>query len=364
MISKTNIRKHVAAPFLLIGNHFANAGSPDITYIVERKNWSIKWDGIQLCEYVSFNSAYKAKVSSWPFISGGKILHFGSQFHWQNWHDVVRGRRKIVVNYFHGKPTDGEVFEKHFNYFIKRFNEIDLVTVPNDLTERLLLDHAVDSSKIIKVPIGVDTNVFKPSEQPSSFFKDKFALPKDKFIIGSFQKDGNGWGRGETPKLIKGPDLFVELVAELNKRLPVFVFLTGPARGYVKERLEADNIPYKHMFFKDYFSIVDAYRALDLYLMTSREEGGPKALLECCATKTPIFSNSVGMAPEVLTGNLNKLLLTGEANFDAEFIANFLSNKDAYKSIGDEMLSRAKDYDWSIIGKNLIENVYNPLLVT
>ena len=71
-------------------------------------------------------------MSSWPFISGGKILHFGSQFHWQNWHDVVRGRRKIVVNYFHGKPN-GKVFG--CSLFYKRFNEIDLVTVPNDLTE-------------------------------------------------------------------------------------------------------------------------------------------------------------------------------------------------------------------------------------
>ena len=58
-----------------------------------------------------------------------------------------------------------------------------------------------------------------------------------------------------------------------------------------------------------------------------------------------------------MSGSLNKLLLTGDANFDTEFIANFLSNKDAYKSIEDEMLSRAKDYDWSNIGKNLIENV-------
>ena len=162
--------------------------------------------------------------------------------------------------------------------------------------------------------------------------------------------------------MIKGPDLFVELVAELNKKLPVFVFLTGPARGYVKKRLEAYNIPYKHLFFNDYLSIVDAYRALDLYLMTSREEGGPKAILECCATKTPIFSNSVGMAPEVFSGNLNKFLLTGEPDIDTELIAEFLSDKDTDKSMADKMLLRAKDFDWSNISRDLIKNVYNPLL--
>ena len=364
MFSKSNIRKSVSTPFLLIGKKFTNVGTPDVTYVVERKNWSIKWDGIQLCTHISKNSSYKARVSSWPFLFGGKILHFGSQFHWQNWHEVVHGNHKIIVNYFHGKPTDGVGFKRHFDYFIEKIHEIDLVTVPNDLTLKLLLDHEVERSKIIKIPIGVDTKIFAPSQNPSYNFKDKFGLPKDKFIIGSFQKDGNGWGRGDTPKFIKGPDLLVELVAELNKKLPVFVFLTGPARGYVKKRLDEYNIPYKHLFFRDYLSIVDAYRALDVYLMTSREEGGPKALLECFATKTPIFSNRVGMAPEVFSGNLNKFLLTGKTTIDAESVANFLLGKNNDKSITDEMLLRARDYDWSEISSDLIENVYNPLLVS
>ena len=42
------------------------------------------------------------------------------------------------------------------------------------------------------------------------------------------------------------------------------------------------------------------YNILDLYLVTSRVEGGPQAILECALSKTPILSTRVGVAPEVL----------------------------------------------------------------
>ena len=42
------------------------------------------------------------------------------------------------------------------------------------------------------------------------------------------------------------------------------------------------------------------YNILNLYLVTSRVEGGPQAIFECALTKTPILSTRVGVAPEVL----------------------------------------------------------------
>ena len=43
------------------------------------------------------------------------------------------------------------------------------------------------------------------------------------------------------------------------------------------------------------------YNCLDLYLVTSRHEGGPQAILECASNKTPILSTDVGFANKVLT---------------------------------------------------------------
>ena len=42
------------------------------------------------------------------------------------------------------------------------------------------------------------------------------------------------------------------------------------------------------------------YNACDLYVVGSRYEGGPQAVLECAATQTPIVSSDVGIAGEIL----------------------------------------------------------------
>ena len=34
--------------------------------------------------------------------------------------------------------------------------------------------------------------------------KHNLGIPEDYLVIGSFQKDGEGWGEGLKPKLIKG----------------------------------------------------------------------------------------------------------------------------------------------------------------
>ena len=39
---------------------------------------------------------------------------------------------------------------------------------------------------------------------------------------------------------------------------------------------------------------------LNLYIVSSRYEGGPQAILECATTKTPIISTDVGIAASVL----------------------------------------------------------------
>ena len=68
-------------------------------------------------------------------------------------------------------------------------------------------------------------------------------------MICSFQKDGIGWGEGLEPKLIKGPDIFVETMRNLKAAgLPVVAMLTGPARGYVKLMLDKYNVPFIHNY--------------------------------------------------------------------------------------------------------------------
>ena len=43
------------------------------------------------------------------------------------------------------------------------------------------------------------------------------------------------------------------------------------------------------------------YNSLDLYIVSSRFEGGPQSIPECAATKTPIISTNVGCSEAYLS---------------------------------------------------------------
>ena len=49
-------------------------------------------------------------------------------------------------------------------------------------------------------------------------------LSRDRFnvmLVGSFQKDGVGWGVGSEPKLIKGPDVLLDVVGEAKEWITI-----------------------------------------------------------------------------------------------------------------------------------------------
>jgi len=81
----------------------------------------------------------------------------------------------------------------------------------------LLIEYGVKEEKIVVIPLGIDLSIFKPySEKERKKLRKKLKIPLDKTIIGSFQKDGIGWGEGLKPKWEKGPDIFCKVIKKIS----------------------------------------------------------------------------------------------------------------------------------------------------
>ena len=50
-------------------------------------------------------------------------------------------------------------------------------------------------------------------------------------------------------------------------------------------------------------SLNELYNCLDLYIVSSRVEGGPRSIIECGLNKTPLISTDVGIAEYILDKN-------------------------------------------------------------
>jgi len=335
-----------------------------VRFIIENANWAIRTVGENIRDEINKIHSDTVTVTVTPAGSLNSVVHFASQYMWQTWGKATGGTNKYVVSFFHGKHEDGPEVSQHIDQFLKTVPRLSRIVASNSLVHERLISWGVPSEKIVRIPIGVNTDLFtSPNDQQRKEARAKFNIPKDAIVIGSFQKDGVGWGDGMEPKLIKGPDIFVETLKELAKDRPVFAMLTGPARGFVKSRLEDFGIPYAHAYPDAHADLVECYHTLDLYIVSSREEGGPMGLMESMSSHIPVVSTNVGMAPDLIedgvTGGLD-LTITPEglASKAREILSPSVDRSALTKSAREAVMV----CDWSVVGKRHYEEVYLPLM--
>ena len=157
------------------------------------------------------------------------------------------------------------------------------------------------SKRIYVSPFWINNKIWFPISENKDL-KSKFFIPSDAYIVGSFQRDTEGKD-GISPKLSKGPDQLFEIIKAISEQKNLFVILAGHRRTYLINLLEENNVPYKYYERVDQASLNELYNCLDLYIVSSRVEGGPQAIFECALSKTPIISTDVGVASEILSKN-------------------------------------------------------------
>ena len=330
-------------------------------YIIEPADWSIKWDGKYITENLNNLKLIRARTTTIHFGIRNQIIHFGSinTFLTSKGFKKPHKSNKVVLTWFHVAPDDTRI------RFVKEAQKyVDVVHTSSPITRKKLIEIGIPEERIVVVPLGVDLNLFKPiSLEEKQKIRKEIDIPKDKIVIGSFQKDGAGWGEGLEPKWVKGPDIFVKVVDGLKKDYDIFVLLLGPARGYVKRELDKRGIPYKHIFLKNYLEIPKYYNTLDLYLVTSREEGGPKAVLEAMASCIPLVSTKVGMAEDVINDGYNGLLAdVNDVEMLTERAGKILDEGDMSKKMAENGLETVRNYSWEKIAKKYHEMIYLPLM--
>jgi glycosyltransferase involved in cell wall biosynthesis len=232
------------------------------------------------------------------------------------------------------------------------------------ISEKNLLSWGVEPEKIVRIPLGVDTTHFKPPTlSERQHLREQFGIPEDAICIGSFQKDSSGWDENFTiPKIVKGPDVFLKVIEQLAKKLNIFVLLTGPARGFIKTGLKQLGVPFRHDRLENYLDVARYYQAIDLYLITSRCEGGPKALLEAMATGVPVVSTRVGMSADLIEDEKNGIIVDVD---DVDGLVNGVFKILNDSSLRDQIINNAYElvqgYDWKYITDQYGRLLYGPL---
>ena len=253
-----------------------------------RENWIV--DRLTK-EFCGFNTTKTTK-----FISQSDKIWIIAPWVWKNISKKHLINKKVVCTIHH---IDEQKFD---SADLKDFKDRDVYVnqyhVTNDITYQKLAD--LTNKKIVKIPFWINHDTFFNIQDRDNLRK-KFNLNSSDFLIGSFQRDSEG-SNLLLPKLSKGPDQFIKIIEYLNKQYPnLTVVLTGWRRDFIINKLRSKNINFR--YFKKINTKIsnELYNCLDLYIVASRVEGGPMAILEAGLTKTPIISTDVGIASDILS---------------------------------------------------------------
>ncbi|MDH4102781.1 MAG: glycosyltransferase family 4 protein [Thermoleophilia bacterium] len=287
----------------------------------DRGGWSVDEDAAHLAS-AARRLAFEVGPARWAPFTQRQSVFLASHFEAlaPRW---LASSHRLGTAYLHGRPgTPGHPeFAASFEALRGNPDRLSRIQVTHAEMHELVLEAGVEPGRVFRIPIGVDLESFPLVEaERRAAARRVLDIREDAFVVGSFQKDGVGWGDGLEPKLIKGPDVLVRSLDAVHARVPeLVVLLTGPARGYVQAELERRRIPFQHLLATSRSELARAYHALDVYVVPSRQEGGPKGVLEAMATGVPLVTTRVGMASELVDHGRNGFLVDVE---DEEAIAD------------------------------------------
>lgn len=338
-----------------------------VYFISDRANWAFDQITSSLIKELEERLGVRAHKSRNPWRLTGQIIHFINRYAiLKGPYQDLRTSNQVFLNWYHGGESGtGSAFDPLLDSLFDVQHLLQKVVVPCTIAHQALVDYGVPTNKLVVIPIGVALDQFKQrSELDRIRIRAGLKIPQKAVCIGSFQKDGAGWGEGREPKLVKGPDVFLNVIDRLSKLYSnLHVLLTGPARGYVKQGLVSLGIAYTHHYVSNYKDMVDYYNALDVYLITSRSEGGPMSLLESWATGVPVVSTRVGMPADLIIHGENGLLAdVDDVTGLTEAMSNLIEDEQLSNQCRENAFHDAKEFDWSLIAKEYYERLYKPVL--
>lgn len=215
---------------------------------------------------------------------------------WRNISKKNLAKKKVVCTIHHLEYGDFEGIKRE--EFFERDQYVDVYHVISKKTKDELEKYT--KKPITYIPFWSNNKIFYEIQNKSKL-KKELNISENAYVIGSFQRDTEGKDL-KSPKLIKGPDRLLEIFEHYNKtKNELLIVLSGKRRQFIINELVKRNINYKYFEMVNFKKLNQLYNCLDLYIVASRIEGGPQAIVECAMTKTPLISTDVGIASEILS---------------------------------------------------------------
>ncbi len=191
----------------------------------------------------------------------------------------------------------------------------------------LLSSGAMKNQQVHLIPNCIDLQHFRPSK-PKSEVLSSLGIGADGLLIGTLCN--------LRPE--KNLEMLLQAARHVHQILPEsrWVFIgDGPERDKLQGVATQLGVSGAVLFLGDRADVPDLLGALDLFVLTSRTESFPNAILEAMAAACPVVATAVGGVPELVREGENGLLVSpGDAEGLTDKIIELLRDPARREAMG------------------------------
>lgn len=247
-----------------------------------------------------------------------------------------RGARARVVHTYHGHVLEGYFSPTKTRAFLGIERTLAhvtdrLVAISPRIRTELLDEHRIGRpAQYHVVPLGFDLDRLTAISDPDRrAARSALGIPVEAPVVSTA-------GRLTA---IKRYDLFLDTARLVADRHPQALFVVagdGELRSTLEEQARANGIADRVRFLGWRRDLETLYAASDVFLLTSRNEGTPVALIESLAAAVPGVSTDVGGVRDVIDSDRVGLLAPfGDARALAEHVHALLTDHDRRRRMGE-----------------------------
>lgn len=243
------------------------------------------------------------------------------------------------------------------NMILKTLNFASKIICISHEIKDLAIDYGINEEKLEIIPLGIDTNIFKPRDK--DIIKEKLSINEKNIILYV----GQLIERKGLDHLIKA---ILCLSDDIKKDLKVIII----GEGSEKDRLET---LCKEMGLNSIFKFLGTvkrekipyyYSIADIFVLPSLSEGRPVVIYEAMASECAIIASNVDGIPEQVKEGYNGFLVKPRDN---EALADKIGYLVEHEKIMEKMKKNSRkriideNWTWNGYSKQLIKT-YNNLL--
>jgi len=244
-----------------------------------------------------------------------------------------------ISAHIYPRPIDEKILLKITSKLHKKtIQKCDrLITITNQV--KTLYSKFFDEEKICTIPLGVDTELFKP---PQKSFQKK--NPEILFAGYLYKLKGAEY-------LLKA----TQLIAKKRKNVRLRIVGNGPDKPHLMKLTEALKIKDKTFFegLVPHTEMPKYYQQCDIFCFPTLGEPFGKAIIEAMACAKPVIASNIGGPAEIIKNQKNGLLVPpAQPKILATKILDLLDNEAKMKKMGTNARKTViEKYSWEKISE-------------